>query len=111
MYRYLQKTKDKKTNIVPSANSTENITCYYLQEESSVIIWYQSFAQLTPIFQCPEDYPFAPVSRKDISAVKWHDLDDLPKKSTFMKDEGCCGEKVDSKECTSKGQDAREEEY
>ena len=37
----------------------------------------------------PKDFPFAPVARKEISAVEWHDLDDLPKKSfavnPFMK--------------------------
>lgn len=29
----------------------------------------------------PEDFPFEPVARKEVSAVEWHDLDDLPKKS------------------------------
>lgn len=29
----------------------------------------------------PEDFPFAPVARKEVSAVEWHDLDDLPKKT------------------------------
>jgi mRNA-decapping enzyme subunit 2 len=29
----------------------------------------------------PEDFVFAPVARKEVSAVEWHDLDDLPKRS------------------------------
>jgi mRNA-decapping enzyme subunit 2 len=36
------------------------------------------------LFVCrgvPEDFPFEPVARKEVSAVEWHDLDDLPKKS------------------------------
>ena len=29
----------------------------------------------------PEDFPFEPVARKEVSAVEWHDMDDLPKRS------------------------------
>ena len=29
----------------------------------------------------PEDFPFEPVARKEVSAVEWHDIDDIPKKS------------------------------
>lgn len=29
----------------------------------------------------PEEFPFAPVARKEVSDVRWHDLNDLPKKS------------------------------
>jgi mRNA-decapping enzyme subunit 2 len=29
----------------------------------------------------PEDFPFAPVARKEVSAVEWHDIEDVPKKS------------------------------
>lgn len=37
----------------------------------------------------PEDFPFAPVARKEVIAVEWHDISDLPKKTfaviPFMK--------------------------
>lgn len=29
----------------------------------------------------PENFPFAPVARKEVSEVEWHTLDDIPKKS------------------------------
>lgn len=29
----------------------------------------------------PDDFPFAPVAKKEVSDVQWHDLNDLPKKS------------------------------
>ena len=40
--------------------------------------------KLRTCFVCygvPEDFPFAPVARKEVSAVAWHDIDELPKKS------------------------------
>mmetsp|Transcript_19393 Transcript_19393/g.32200 ORF Transcript_19393/g.32200 Transcript_19393/m.32200 type:complete len:549 (+) Transcript_19393:30-1676(+) len=53
-----------------------------LQEEDALV--FLDSGKRRTMYVCrgvPEDFPFAPVARKEVSAVEWHDLEDIPKKS------------------------------
>lgn len=53
-----------------------------LQEEDALV--FLDSGKRRTMYVCrgvPEDFPFAPVARKEVSAVEWHDIEDIPKKS------------------------------
>lgn len=55
-----------------------------LQKEDVLTFTEDAIGKSRTCYVChgvPEDFPFAPVARKEVSAVEWHDLRDLPKKS------------------------------
>lgn len=61
-----------------------------LQEEDALVV--MDAGKRRTMYVCrgvPLDFPFAPVARKEVADVKWHDIDDIPKKSfavlPFMK--------------------------
>lgn len=55
-----------------------------LRNEDALRFTEDKTGKLRTCYVChgvPEDFPFAPVARKEVSAVEWHFLNDLPKKS------------------------------
>ena len=82
-----------QTKIMREGVGDGNLPWNNLKEEDAIRYTEgDGSGKLRTIYVChgvPEDFPFAPVARKEVSAVDWHDLDDLPKKSfavnPFMK--------------------------
>ena len=72
-----------KTKIMRETNG--DLPWFDLKEEDAIRYTEgDGSGKLRTCFVCygvPEDFPFAPVARKEVSVVAWHDIDDLPKKS------------------------------
>lgn len=52
--------------------------------EEDALVFQEKGGKRRTCYVCrgvPEDFPFSPVARKEVSQVAWHDLDDIPKKS------------------------------
>jgi len=65
------------------ASAPSNITWTPLREQDSLVFQDDNGKRRT-CFIChgvPENFPFEPVARKEVSVVAWHPIDDLPKKS------------------------------
>uniref|UniRef100_A0A7S4IV37 Nudix hydrolase domain-containing protein n=1 Tax=Odontella aurita TaxID=265563 RepID=A0A7S4IV37_9STRA len=55
-----------------------------LREEDALVYVEDGTKKRRTCYVCrgvPESFPFAPVARKEVSAVEWYDISDLPKKS------------------------------
>mmetsp|Transcript_1454 Transcript_1454/g.1951 ORF Transcript_1454/g.1951 Transcript_1454/m.1951 type:complete len:565 (-) Transcript_1454:54-1748(-) len=70
--------------------SGTEMTWKALREEDALVV--TESGKRRTMYVCrgvPEDFPFAPVARKEVSAVQWHEIDNIPKKSfavqPFMK--------------------------
>jgi mRNA-decapping enzyme subunit 2 len=68
----------------------EHITWNPLQEDDALV--FLDAGKRRTMYVCrgvPEDFPFEPVARKEVSAVEWHNVDEVPKRSfavlPFMK--------------------------
>jgi mRNA-decapping enzyme subunit 2 len=60
----------------------ENLPWTSLKEDDALV--FMDAGKRRTCYVCkgvPDDFPFEPVARKEISAVKWHELDNLPKPS------------------------------
>lgn len=70
----------------------DDVTWRTLQEEDALVYVDPKQQKRRTMYVCkgvPEDFPFAPVARKEVSVVAWHSMDEVPKKSfavlPFMK--------------------------
>ena len=72
----LTKTMKEVNSDLPWDMLNEDHALRYTESDGS--------GKLRTCFICygvPDDFPFAPVARKEVSAVEWHKLNDLPKRS------------------------------
>lgn len=69
----LTKTMKEQTSALP----------WKALEQENALVWMDGDKRRT-CYVCrgvPENFPFSPVARKEVSAIEWHELDNLPKKN------------------------------
>jgi mRNA-decapping enzyme subunit 2 len=77
-------TQQLREKAVASGEGDGQLPWKQLREDYALRFTEDKIGKLRTCYVChgvPEDFPFAPVARKEVSAVEWHDIRDLPKRS------------------------------
>jgi mRNA-decapping enzyme subunit 2 len=77
-------TNEWKDGTATAAPNHDNITWQYPLLERDALVFSEDNGKRRTCYVChgvPNDFPFAPVARKEVSSVEWHTLDAIPKPS------------------------------
>jgi mRNA-decapping enzyme subunit 2 len=67
-----------------ASSDSQKLVTWKMPTDADALIYQETDGKRRTSYVCcgvPDDFPFAPVARKEVSNVAWHDLDQLPSRS------------------------------